>query len=65
MLTPFCDYIVGVGFSYADYGIEVGTTEAAAVIVQQFMTLFIETFSILKGRPFHMSGESYAVRQLA
>lgn len=40
------------------------TTEEAAIIVQDFIALFFETFTEYKGRPFHISGESYGVRQL-
>jgi hypothetical protein len=52
---------VGVGFSYADYGEVVETTEDAAKNVQAFITIFFETFTQFSGRPFHLSGESYAV----
>lgn len=52
---------VGVGYSYSDYGVQVETTEDAAPAVQQFVSLFFETFSEFKGRPFHLMGESYAV----
>lgn len=55
---------VGVGFSYADYGQEVGTTEDAAKDVAAFIILFFETFAEFKGRAFHMSGESYGVSVL-
>ncbi|KAG8700553.1 hypothetical protein FRC09_005890 [Ceratobasidium sp. 395] len=55
---------VGVGFSYADYGETVSTTEEAAKNVQAFVTIFFETFSRFKGREFHMSGESYGGRYL-
>ncbi|KAG9119287.1 hypothetical protein FRC07_005743 [Ceratobasidium sp. 392] len=57
-------YVVGVGFSYADYGETVSTTEEAAKNVQAFVTIFFETFSKFKGREFHMSGESYGGRYL-
>ena len=52
---------VGVGFSYADYGEVVETTEDAAKNVHAFITIFFETFTQFSGRPFHLSGESYAV----
>ncbi|CAE6532886.1 unnamed protein product [Rhizoctonia solani] len=55
---------VGVGFSYADYGETISTTEDAARNVQAFVTIFFETFSKFKGREFHMSGESYGGRYL-
>ncbi|QRW18297.1 Serine carboxypeptidase [Rhizoctonia solani] len=57
-------YSLGVGFSYADYGETVSTTEDAAKNVQAFVTIFFETFSKFKGREFHMSGESYGGRYL-
>lgn len=49
-------YRVDVGFSYADFGPTVGTTEEAAIHVDAFVRLFFETFSQFKGRAFHMSG---------
>ncbi|EJD36520.1 serine carboxypeptidase [Auricularia subglabra TFB-10046 SS5] len=58
------DQPIGVGFSYADHGEFVSTTEEAAVDVAAFVAVFFETFSKFKGRPFHMSGESYGGRYL-
>ena len=55
---------VGVGFSYADYGETVETTEDAARNVHAFITIFFETFSDFAGRPLHLSGESYAGKYL-
>lgn len=52
---------VGVGFSYADYGEVVETTEDAAKNVHAFITIFFETFPQFSGRPLHLAGESYAV----
>ncbi|KAG8887476.1 hypothetical protein FRB98_009557 [Tulasnella sp. 332] len=60
----FLDQPVGVGFSYADYGIHVSTTEEAARDVYAFIFLFIEHFSEFKGRALHLSGESYGGRYL-
>ncbi|EPQ59668.1 peptidase S10, serine carboxypeptidase [Gloeophyllum trabeum ATCC 11539] len=60
----FLDQPVGVGFSYADHGETVETTEEAAKNVHAFISIFFETFSQFKGRPFHMSGESYGGRYL-
>ena len=57
----FIDQPVGVGFSYADFGETVETTEYAAKNVHAFLTIFIETFSQFKGRPLHLAGESYGV----
>ncbi|KAG5353627.1 hypothetical protein C0989_004308 [Termitomyces sp. Mn162] len=50
---------VGVGFSYADFGETVETTEDAAKNVHAFITIFFETFEQFSGRPLHLSGESY------
>lgn len=55
---------VGVGFSYADFGETVETTEDAARNVHAFVSIFFETFSQFSGRPLHLSGESYGVRLL-
>ena len=52
---------VGVGFSYADYGETVETTEDAAKNVHAFLTIFFETFSQFQGRALHLAGESYGV----
>lgn len=38
------------------------TTEEAAVDIAAFVAIFFETFSLFKGRGFHMAGESYGVR---
>lgn len=55
---------VGVGYSYADYGETVETTEDAAKNIHAFISIFFETFSQFAGRPIHLSGESYGVRHL-
>ncbi|KAH7919224.1 alpha/beta-hydrolase [Leucogyrophana mollusca] len=55
----FIDQPVGVGFSYAEYGEKVSTTEEAAKDIAAFVAIFFENFSQFKGRPFHMAGESY------
>ncbi|KAG8884914.1 hypothetical protein FRB99_004497, partial [Tulasnella sp. 403] len=60
----FLDQPVGVGFSYADYGLEVSSTEDAAKDVYAFIFLFLEHFASFKGRPLHLSGESYGGRYL-
>lgn len=52
---------IGVGFSYADYGETIETTEDAAKNVHAFLAIFFETFSQFKGRPLHLAGESYGV----
>ena len=36
--------------------------EEAAKDIAAFVAIFFEHFSAFKGRPFHMAGESYAVR---
>ncbi|KAF8168513.1 alpha/beta-hydrolase [Crassisporium funariophilum] len=60
----FLDQPVGVGFSYADYGESVSTTEQASKDIAAFVAIFFEHFSKFKGRAFHMAGESYAGRYL-
>ncbi|KLO15321.1 alpha/beta-hydrolase [Schizopora paradoxa] len=60
----FIDQPVGTGFSYADFGETVVSTEKGAKDVAKFMALFFETFSKFKGRPLHLTGESYAGRYL-
>ncbi|TCD70476.1 hypothetical protein EIP91_003237 [Steccherinum ochraceum] len=55
---------VGVGFSYADYGEVVETTEDAAKNIHAFITIFFDTFTQFSGRPLHLSGESYGGRYL-
>ncbi|PPQ83849.1 hypothetical protein CVT25_000908 [Psilocybe cyanescens] len=60
----FVDQPIGVGFSYADHGEFVGTSEEAAKDIAAFVSVFFENFSQFKGRAFHMSGESYGGRYL-
>ncbi|KAJ3888611.1 serine carboxypeptidase [Lentinula edodes] len=60
----FIDQPIGVGFSYAEYGESVSTTEEAAKDVAAFVAIFFENFSRFKGRGFHMAGESYGGRYL-
>lgn len=60
----FIDQPVGVGFSYADHGETVGTTEDAAKDIAAFVAIFFENFAKFKGRPFHMAGESYGGRYI-
>ncbi|KIY47803.1 alpha/beta-hydrolase [Fistulina hepatica ATCC 64428] len=60
----FIDQPIGTGFSYADYGEKVSTTEEAAVDIAAFVAIFFAHFSQFQGRPFHMAGESYAGRYL-
>ncbi|RDB27312.1 Carboxypeptidase Y [Hypsizygus marmoreus] len=60
----FVDQPIGVGYSYADYGEEVGTTEEAAKDIAAFVAIFFENFNQFKGRPFHMTGESYGGRYI-
>ncbi|KAI5478285.1 serine carboxypeptidase [Pseudohyphozyma bogoriensis] len=60
----FIDQPIGVGFSYADSGVFVDTTEQAAVDVHAFLEIFLNTFTEFKGRNLHLSGESYAGRYL-
>ncbi|KAI0056758.1 alpha/beta-hydrolase [Artomyces pyxidatus] len=60
----FVDQPVNVGFSYADYGESVSTSEEAALDIAAFLAIFFENFSSFKGRAFHMAGESYAGRYI-
>jgi len=55
----FLDQPVGVGFSYAEFGEVVETSEDAARNVAAFIWVFTETFKDYGGREFHMAGESY------
>ncbi|KAJ6544884.1 Alpha/Beta hydrolase protein [Mycena vulgaris] len=55
----FVDQPIGVDFSYAEYGKTVGMTEDAAKDIAAFVFVFFEHFTKLKGRSFHMTGESY------
>ena len=57
----FSSYDTGVGFSYAEYGESVSTTEEASIDIARFMFLFFENFPQFKGRDLHLSGESYGV----
>ncbi|KAH9934971.1 Alpha/Beta hydrolase protein [Fomitopsis serialis] len=60
----FIDQPIGVGFSYADYGEMVSTTEEAAVDIAAFVAIFFEHFRKFTGKSFHMAGESFGGRYL-
>jgi hypothetical protein len=60
----FVDQPVGVGFSYADHGEHVSTTEEAALDAAALSFVFFEHFRELKGNAFHMAGESYGGRYI-
>ncbi|KAG0698855.1 Alpha/Beta hydrolase protein [Suillus ampliporus] len=60
----FLDQPVGVGYSYADFGETVETTEDAAKNVHAFITIFYEVFKQFEGRALHLAGESYGGRYL-
>ncbi|TFK38772.1 serine carboxypeptidase [Crucibulum laeve] len=60
----FIDQPIGVGFSYAEYGETVSTTEEAAKDIAAFVSIFFEHFTKFKGRPLHMAGESYGGRYI-
>ncbi|KAL0062356.1 hypothetical protein AAF712_010767 [Marasmius tenuissimus] len=60
----FIDQPIGVGFSYAEYGESVSTTEEAAQDIAAFVAIFFENFNQFKDRPFHMAGESYGGRYI-
>ncbi|KAF7302811.1 Carboxypeptidase [Mycena kentingensis (nom. inval.)] len=57
----FVEQPIGVGFSYADYGEYVSTTEEAARDIAAFVAIFFAHFKF-QGRPFHLAGESYGGR---
>ncbi|KAJ6545213.1 Alpha/Beta hydrolase protein [Mycena capillaripes] len=58
----FVDQPINVGFSYAEYGEYVSTTEEAAQDIAAFVAIFFAHFTKFQGRGFHMSGESYGGR---
>ncbi|THH00821.1 hypothetical protein EW026_g1775 [Hermanssonia centrifuga] len=60
----FVDQPIGTGFSYAEFGEYVYTTEEAAKDISAFVAIFFEHFSKFKGRSFHMAGESYGGRYI-
>ncbi|KAH7909697.1 serine carboxypeptidase [Hygrophoropsis aurantiaca] len=60
----FVDQPVGVGFSYAEFGETVSTTEEAAKDIAAFVAIFFEHFTAFRGRAFHMAGESYGGRYI-
>ncbi|KAI9454327.1 serine carboxypeptidase [Russula earlei] len=60
----FVDQPVGVGFSYAEHGQSVSTSEEAARDIAAFIAIFFEHFHSFKGRAFHMAGESYGGRYI-
>ncbi|GJE94861.1 serine carboxypeptidase [Phanerochaete sordida] len=60
----FVDLPIGVGFSYADHGEYVSTSEETAKDVAAFVAIFFEHFSKFKGRAFHMASMSYGGRYI-
>ncbi|EIN09424.1 carboxypeptidase Y [Punctularia strigosozonata HHB-11173 SS5] len=60
----YIDQPIGVGFSYADHGEYVSTTEEAAVDAAAFIAILFEHFTQFKDVPFHMAGESYGGRYI-
>ncbi|KAL1605502.1 hypothetical protein SLS59_003304 [Nothophoma quercina] len=58
----YVDQPAGVGFSYIDEGIPIpGTSFTAAEDMHHFLQLFTsDVFPKLKGKEFHITGESYA-----
>ncbi|OCH89480.1 serine carboxypeptidase [Obba rivulosa] len=60
----FVDQPIGVGFSYAEHGEFVDNTLDAAKDIAAFVAIFFEHFPKLKGRAFHMAGESYGGRYI-
>ncbi|KAG7445425.1 alpha/beta-hydrolase [Guyanagaster necrorhizus] len=60
----FIDQPIDIGFSYAEYGETVSTSEDATQNVAAFVTIFFSCFDQFKGRPFHIAGGSYGGRYL-
>ncbi|KZV59827.1 alpha/beta-hydrolase [Peniophora sp. CONT] len=60
----YLDQPIYSGFSYAEYGETIYTTEEAAEDVAKAVVLFFESFSQYKGRSFHMAGISYGGRYI-
>ncbi|KAG2123830.1 Alpha/Beta hydrolase protein [Suillus clintonianus] len=60
----FVDQPIGTGFSYAEYGQTVSTTEEAAKDVAAFIAIFFENFTQFRGRALHMASESYGGRYI-
>ncbi|OJT10990.1 Carboxypeptidase Y -like protein [Trametes pubescens] len=60
----FVDQPVDVGYSYAEYGEAVTTTQEAANDIGAFMVIFFEHFTKFRGRPLHLAGESYGGRYI-
>ncbi|KAH7098183.1 peptidase S10, serine carboxypeptidase [Auriculariales sp. MPI-PUGE-AT-0066] len=60
----FLDQPIGTGFSYAEHGEQVTRTEDGAEDIVNFVSMFFETFSQFKGRPFHIAGSSYGGRYI-
>ncbi|CAL1712348.1 unnamed protein product [Somion occarium] len=58
----FVDQPVGAGFSYADHGETVSTTEEAAEDIAAFVAIFFQHFIKFAGRGLHLAGESYGGR---
>ncbi|KXN82159.1 Carboxypeptidase Y [Leucoagaricus sp. SymC.cos] len=60
----FIDQPIGVGFSYAEFGETVFTTEEAATDIVAFLAIFFDNFVQFKARPLHLAGESYGGRYI-
>jgi len=60
----FVDQPTGVGFSYAEYGQSVSTSEEAAGDIARFIAIFFANFHAFQGRALHMAGESYGGRYI-
>ncbi|KAJ6622596.1 Alpha/Beta hydrolase protein [Mycena sp. CBHHK59/15] len=60
----FIDQPISVGFSYAEYGKTVGTTEDPANDIAAFVAIFFAHFTKFQGQGIHMAGESYGGQYL-
>ncbi|PVF96679.1 peptidase S10 serine carboxypeptidase [Serendipita vermifera] len=58
----FLDQPIDAGYSYGDSVPIPSTAPQAARDVHAFLTIWFETFSKFKGRPFHIGGASYGGR---
>lgn len=60
----FVDTPIGVGYSYADYGEVVMTTDEAAEDISTFVHIFFEHFGQFQKNKFHVAGGSYGGRSV-
>lgn len=56
-----CIKLFGIQYSRLIYITGQASSEEAAVDIAAFIVTFFETFTEFRGRPLHLTGESYAV----